>query len=184
VDATLIGVVAFLVIFAGGAALLTTDRPLRWAAGVFQSVRNRLRRKRPPMEGLPDRILRERDLLRRTLGSRWWIAVGTAAGFVIFDYLALLAALAAVGAYPNPALVLLAYVASRVLALIPLTPGGVGFVEAGLVGMLVLAGVDHSDALLASLTYRLVSYWLPMPVGAVAYGVFRWRRHRPAAEPA
>jgi uncharacterized protein (TIRG00374 family) len=90
----------------------------------------------------------------------------------------LLAALAAVGAHPNPALVLLAYVASRVLALIPLTPGGVGFVEAGLVGMLVLAGVDHSEALLASLTYRLVSFWLPLPVGGIAYGVFRWRRRK------
>jgi uncharacterized protein (TIRG00374 family) len=178
VDATWIGVAAFIVLFAGGAALLTTDRPLRWAAGLFQSVRNRLRRKHPPMEGLPDRIIRERDLLRHTLGSRWWIAVGTAAGFVIFDYLALLAALAAVGAHPNPALVLLAYVASRVLALIPLTPGGVGFVEAGLVGMLVLAGVDHSEALLASLTYRLVSFWLPLPVGGIAYGVFRWRRRK------
>jgi uncharacterized membrane protein YbhN (UPF0104 family) len=45
--------------------------------------------------------------------------------------------------------------------------------------MLVLAGVDHSQALLASLTYRLVSFWLPLPVGAVAYGVFRWRRRTP-----
>ena len=185
VDAAWIGVAAFVLLFIGGVALLTTERPLRLAAGLFQSARNRIRRRHAPMEGLPDRIIRERDLLRRTLGSRWWIGVGAAAGFVIFDYLALLAALAAVGAHPNPALVLLAYVASRVLALIPLTPGGVGFVEAGLVGMLVLAGVDHSDALLASLTYRLVSYWLPLPVGAVAYGAFVWRRNRrPAAEPA
>jgi uncharacterized protein (TIRG00374 family) len=59
--------------------------------------------------------------------------------------------------------------------LIPLTPGGLGFVEAGLVGTLTLAGVSAHDAVLATLTYRLVSYWLPIPAGAVAYGAFRRR---------
>ena len=53
------------------------------------------------------------------------------------------------------------------LALIPLTPGGLGFVEAGLVGTLTLAGVPGSDALAATLLYRLVSYWLPLPAGGV-----------------
>jgi uncharacterized protein (TIRG00374 family) len=59
--------------------------------------------------------------------------------------------------------------------LIPLTPGGLGFVDAGLVGTLTLAGVAPQDALLATLTYRLVSYWLPIPAGGVAYLAFRRR---------
>jgi uncharacterized protein (TIRG00374 family) len=71
--------------------------------------------------------------------------------------------------------VILAYAGARLLALIPLTPGGLGFVEAGLVGTLTLAGVSADDAVLATLTYRLVSYWLPIPAGAVAYGAFRRR---------
>ena len=47
--------------------------------------------------------------------------------------------------------------------------------EAGLVGMLTLAGVSGRDALAATLVYRLVSYWLPLPAGGVAYVLFRRR---------
>jgi uncharacterized membrane protein YbhN (UPF0104 family) len=48
-------------------------------------------------------------------------------------------------------------------------------VEAGLSGMLVLAGVSAADALIATLGYRLASYWLPLPAGFVAYTLFRRR---------
>ena len=60
----------------------------------------------------------------------------------LFDYLALLAALTAVGSRPRPSLVLLAYVAAALLGMIPITPGGLGFVEAGLAATLALAGVS------------------------------------------
>jgi uncharacterized protein (TIRG00374 family) len=62
-----------------------------------------------------------------------------------------------------------------VLALIPLTPGGLGFVEAGLVGTLTLAGVPATDAVTATLLYRIVAFWLPIPAGGVAYVLFRRR---------
>ena len=94
-----------------------------------------------------------------------------------FDYLALLFALRAVGANPRPSLVVLAYTAAELLALLPFTPGGLGFVEAGLVGTLTLAGVPGSDALAATLLYRLAAYWLPIPAGGVAYLLFRHRYH-------
>ena len=72
------------------------------------------------------------------------------------------------------------------LAQVPLTPGGLGFVEAGLVGTLTLAGVPASDAVAATLLYRLLSYWLPIPLGALAYVLFRRRypsRGEPGPEP-
>ena len=47
--------------------------------------------------------------------------------------------------------------------MIPITPGGLGFVEAGLTGVLTLAGVTPEHAVLATLLYRLFSYWLPAP---------------------
>ena len=47
---------------------------------------------------------------------------------------ALLAALAAVGARPHASLELLAYVVTQLLGMVPLTPGGLGFVEVGLAG--------------------------------------------------
>jgi uncharacterized membrane protein YbhN (UPF0104 family) len=48
-------------------------------------------------------------------------------------------------------------------------------VEAGLVGTLTLAGVAGPAALAATLLYRLVSYWLPLPVGGAAYVLFHHR---------
>jgi uncharacterized protein (TIRG00374 family) len=67
--------------------------------------------------------------------------------------------------------------------MIPITPGGLGFVEAGLTGVLTLAGVTPDHAVLAVLLYRLFSYWLPLPAGLVASILFR-RRHRELSTPA
>ena len=71
---------------------------------------------------------------------------------------------------------LLAFVAASVLGLLPFTPGGLGFVEAGLAATLAVAGVPAGDALVATLVYRLLTFWLPIPLGGVAVYVFR-RRH-------
>jgi uncharacterized protein (TIRG00374 family) len=128
-----------------------------------------------PVSAVAERLLDERDTLRRTFGKRWRNASLAAAGKPLLDYFALLACLRAVGAEPSPSLVLLAYVAASFLGMIPLTPGGLGFVEAGLTGMLALAGVGGAAAAVATLAYRLISFWLPIPAGGVAYGVFRHR---------
>ena len=98
-------------------------------------------------------------------------------GNQLFDFLALYVSLLAVGSRVDPVLVLLAFVAGSALAMIPITPGGLGFVEAGLTGVLTLAGVTPDHAVLATLLYRLFSYWLPLPAGLVASILFR-RRHR------
>jgi len=83
-----------------------------------------------------------------------------------------------VGAQPRASVVLLAYVVAAFLGMIPITPGGLGFVEAGLIGTLGLAGIGADQALLATLVYRLASYWLPMPTGAVAYLLHKRRYGR------
>jgi uncharacterized protein (TIRG00374 family) len=106
------------------------------------------------------------------------------AGRLAFDYLCLLAALLATGSRPRPSLILVAYAVAGIIGLIPITPGGLGLVEASLTGLLVLAQVDSSQAVLATLTYRLASYWVPLLAGPVAYGAFwmRYRRHRSPPE--
>ncbi len=71
---------------------------------------------------------------------------------------------------------LLSFTTAELLGLLPFTPGGLGFVEAGLTGTLALAGVSAGDAVLATLVFRLVSFWLPLPVGLAATFVYR-RRH-------
>jgi uncharacterized protein (TIRG00374 family) len=174
-QSALLGGVVVVILVAIGGVLLSSDGLLDTIGRAAQWARNRLKRHAPPRTDLPERLRHERDAIRETLGASWWKAFLAAAGNSLFDYLALLAALTAVGSRPRPSLVLLAYVASMVLGLIPITPGGLGFVEAGLTATLALAGVNPADAVLATLAYRLVAYWLPLAVGPIAYALHRRR---------
>ncbi len=180
-QAAWLGGIVFMVGFLVGYLLITRDDVLRSFAGGVQRLRNRLARGKPVVTDLPDRLVVQRDAIVSRLGSAWWKALLFALGNWLFDYLALLAAITAVGAKPRPTLVLLAYSASMVLAMIPITPGGLGFVEAGLTGLLTLAGVSAGDAVLSVLAYRLVSFWLPLPAGGVAALLHR-RRYRGRVE--
>jgi uncharacterized protein (TIRG00374 family) len=177
-EATWIGFGALAVLFVVGAILLTTTAPLRWLGRAIQGLRNRVRRRSPPRHDLPDVLVSERDLILRALGRRWWQALLAAIGKWALDLGVLLVALHAVGASGAPSLVLLSYCAANVLGTIPATPGGLGFVEAGLTGTLTLAGVSPGDALVATLAYRLVTFWLPLPFGPVAVWLHR-RARRP-----
>jgi hypothetical protein len=174
------GLIIFVVILTAGAVSLFTDRPLQALGVLAQRAHNRLRRHAEPLTDLPQRLIEERDLIRSTLGRRWWEALPYAAGNWLLDYTALLAALAAVGVRPRASLVLLAYVVAALLGMLPITPGGLGFVEVGLAATLGLSGVGAADATLATLAYRLVSFWLPIPAGGVAY-VLYLRRYGPKA---
>jgi uncharacterized protein (TIRG00374 family) len=181
VHAALLGLVAF-VLFAGfGALVLTLDGPLRWAGHVVQVVRNRVKRKAPPMTGLSDRLVYERNRIRSVLGRRWKAAMLLSSGRLAFDFGTLLACVRATGVKPDPSLVLLAYAVAGLLALIPITPGGLGIVEAGLSALLILAGVPGVDAVVATLAYRIISYWLPILVGPFAYLAFRLRYGKPGS---
>ena len=137
-----LGLGAFVLLFAGGAALLLADRPVHLAARGVEKLHNLFLRRKPPLVNLTERLTHERDTVRSILGKRWSGAIVRSIGNVAFDYGALLAALVAVGASPRPSLVLLAYVGAVVIGMFPITPGGLGLVEAGLAGMLVLAGVS------------------------------------------
>ena len=167
---------ALLLLLAAGAVLLFADCPLRRAAKLLQTARNRVLRRRPPLTDLPDRLVAERDFVRRVLSSKWLEALLATCGRWRFDYGSLLIALVAVGARPAPSAVLLAFCIAQALSLVPVTPGGLGFVEAGLAGTLAVAGVPAGEALTATLAYRLASYWLPIPFGAAAY-VLHSRRY-------
>jgi uncharacterized protein (TIRG00374 family) len=166
--AAIAGAVLFLAILAIGVACVVWDRPLEVIGRAAQRVRNRLFPQRDPLTDLPARLIRERDIVLDVLGQQWWEALLGAAGRWVLDYLTLLAALYAVDAQPRASLVLLAFFAAQLLGTLPLTPGGLGFVEAGLTGTLALAGVSAAAAVLATLAYRLVAFWLPIPAGGVA----------------
>ncbi len=67
--------------------------------------------------------------------------------------------------------------------LIPSPAGGVGSVDAGMIGAFVLFGIDESTVFPAVLTYRVIAFWLPIPPGIVAFfqlrkTVARWEAER------
>src|SRR5205085_11291857 len=117
--------------------------------------------------------------IRRAIATHPATALFGAIGKWAFDFLALVCILAALGTRPRPALVLLAYGAAQLLTMIPVTPGGLGFVEAGLAALLALAGVSAGTAAVATLAYRLLGFWLPLPIGLAAYAVALRRLGRP-----
>ena len=174
-SAALIGVAGFVVYLALAVVLLATDRPLRNVGKAAQWLWNRLRRPRPRLVGLEDRLLAQRNEIRQGLGAEWKRVLVLVVGRLGFDYLCLLAALRATGSQPHVWLVLLAYSTVGVIGLVPITPGGLGIFEASLSGLLVLAGVTPADAVVATLAYRLAQYWLPMAAGGFAFVLFRRR---------
>jgi uncharacterized membrane protein YbhN (UPF0104 family) len=181
--AAFIGIAGFVLLAAAGAVILNADWPLRGLGRAVQSLHNNVfARRRQPLTGLDKRFLADRDSIREVLGRQWRQALLLTTGRIGFDFGCLLGALRATGAHPQPSLALLAYAAVGIVALIPLTPGGLGVVEASLASMLILAGVPSSSAFVATLAYRLFAYWLPVLAGGPAYLLFRhrygaaWRR--------
>lgn len=181
-SASIGGTVVFIALALFGTACFAWDAPLTKIGNGFERFRNRLRKGSRPIVGLAPKLLAQRDGLLTTLGPRWRAALLASIGRWGFEYGVLVAALASIGAHPRPALILLAFCAAQLLAQIPITPGGLGFVEAGLAATLVLAGVSAADAAVATFTYRLISYWLPLPVGLAAFLIDR--RLGPPSKPA
>ncbi|MGA9077996.1 MAG: lysylphosphatidylglycerol synthase transmembrane domain-containing protein, partial [Acidimicrobiales bacterium] len=86
-----------------------------------------------------------------------------ATGNWLLDAAALWSFLAALGRYVNPIELFAAYGIANVLAAIPITPGGLGFVEASLPLLLASFGLTKNVALLSVLGWRIVNFWLPIP---------------------
>lgn len=173
------GAALAIVLFAFAFSLVRFDRPIHWFGRVIASIVSWVNRRLGRTGGpTADGIVRQRDQMVSSLGARWRAALLAAVGNWLLDYFALVCALKACGVHPRMSLVLLAYAVAAVLGMIPITPGGVGFVEAGLTAMLVLAGVPGDKALLATLAYRIASYWLPLPAGLGAHLLFRHRYGR------
>lgn len=77
------------------------------------------------------------------------------------------------GSHIAPALVLTAYGFANLLGLLPLTPGGLGVVEGSLIPLLIALGTSSQVAVLGVLTWRVLQFWLPVPVAGFCYGGLR-----------
>ena len=166
--AAVAGAVVFVAMIALGVACVVWDRPLELIGRAAQSVRNRLMRKREPLTDLPAQA--DPGARHGGAGAGRQVVGGAAGGRRPLGARLPHAARGPLRRRRQSArLARAARLLHRPAAgTLPLTPGGLGFVEAGLTGTLALAGVGAGAAVVATLAYRLVSFWLPIPAGAVA----------------
>jgi putative heme transporter len=174
-------VAAVLFAVAGAMALLPGDLERRlngWASGSGRAAHWVARAVTIPAlaaNGVRTAIdlIRSRDA--RLLGAlAWWG----------FDLSVLWAMFHAFGSAPPFTVIWMAYFIGMLGNLLPL-PGGLGGVEGGLIGALAAFGVQLDLAVVAVLSYRAISFWLPTLPGLVAYfqlrrTVARWQDEQPA----
>jgi len=97
-----------------------------------------------------------------------------ALGYLLFDIAVLWTTLAAMGPAPPVAALAVAYLAGYLPNVLPI-PGGIGILDAGLVGALGLYGLPLSHAAAAVLVYHAVAFWIPSLGGMLAYTRLRPR---------
>jgi uncharacterized protein (TIRG00374 family) len=88
--------------------------------------------------------------------------------------------LLAFGAHVSPIDVLVAYGLANILAVIPITPSGLGVVEITIIAVLKGFGVPGGIAAAGVLSWRLVNFWLPIPFGGASYLSLRFGHPRTA----
>ncbi|MET1071368.1 MAG: lysylphosphatidylglycerol synthase transmembrane domain-containing protein [Umezawaea sp.] len=114
----------------------------------------------------PTGVVRARLADVSALPFRYWAAgVGYAAANWAADLTCLLVTSAAFGVGLPLVQVGLLYIGIQLLRQVPVSPGGIGVIEAGLVAGLVLLGTGEATATAATLGYRMLSCWLVIPVG-------------------
>ena len=115
---------------------------------------------------------------------------GCAALSWLLDAPVLWVMLAATGHYLGIGPLLTVYGLGNILAIVPLTPGGLGIIEGVMIPALIGFDVPSGSALVGVLGWRLWQFWLPIPVAGVCYlslrieEVVRKRRGARAGPPA
>ncbi len=113
-------------------------------------------------------VVRSRDLM---------VVVG-AIGYWAWDNAVLWATFHAFGSSPALTVILMAYLIGQLGGLLPL-PGGLGGIDGGLFGALVVYGAPVAATAAAVLAYRLILFWLPLVVGGIAFASLRRGLNRP-----
>ena len=146
-------------------------------------------------DGLGDRAVRFRHDTIELLGRRWIPLTLTTILSQMALYLVLLLALRDVGVSEQEiswAQVLAVFAFGRLITALPITPGGVGVIEAAYIAALIAIGKGHADVDLtifdaqvaaAVLLFRTLTYGIQIPLGGFTYIIWRakksWRKTPP-----
>jgi uncharacterized protein (TIRG00374 family) len=96
-------------------------------------------------------------------------ATGGALLFWFGDIFCLYFSILGFGYHPHLSIIIFAYAVSKILSLLSFIPGGLGVMEASLSLILIGFGVPASNALAGVLIFRLISFWLPVPIGISSF---------------
>lgn len=161
---TLVAAIGLVVVLAGVAGLvLTVVRSPSRGSQLLDVVARVLRRFRvdldPWRSSLAD--ITETPPSAASIGRIMaWASIAWLA-----DAAALWAVFAGLGHVLSPGTLLLGFSVEHVVVMIPISPGGLGLVEAGMAGTFTALGVPAGIAVTAVVGFRIVSYWLPVAVG-------------------
>jgi uncharacterized protein (TIRG00374 family) len=101
--------------------------------------------------------------------GRGFLAIVGAIGFWAANIGVLWASFEAFGGHVPFAVLVQGFFLGMAANLIPSPAGGVGAVDAGMIGAFSIFGIDNSVVFPAVLTYRVIAFWLPIPPGIVAF---------------
>ncbi|MDO8363243.1 MAG: lysylphosphatidylglycerol synthase transmembrane domain-containing protein [Actinomycetota bacterium] len=142
-----------------------SERVIRWVARRLRLSEDRASAGMRQIAGRLDDLVSDRKLLARVGG---WAAANW-----LLDATALWVFLRAFGASTDFDALLVAFGLVNVLAVIPITPGGLGIIDGGLPLALVGFGLTKSVAVLGTATYRMAQYFFPILLGGVLYASLR-----------
>ena len=177
----LIGVLVFALAVGVFAVGLRTNRFARRLGDLLARIANRVLRlaRRSPVRWSGETLVALRRQALDLLGRRWHVLTLAVLVGQLTVFLLLLACLRALGVSSHEVSVIEAFAGwslVRLLGSLPLTPGGVGFVEVGLTGALVGFGGDNAEVVAAVLVYRFLTILPTLALGLG--GLIAWRRLR------
>jgi uncharacterized membrane protein YbhN (UPF0104 family) len=108
----------------------------------------------------------------KILHRRHPAVIAGAIGYWAFDNLVLWATYHSFGVSPPLTVILMGYLIGQLGGALPL-PGGIGGIDLGLIGALIVYGAPAAATAAAVLAYRIILFWLPLAVGGVAFALLR-----------
>ncbi len=141
------------------------ERVLRWFAGKLHFDGDAAAASLRQVGTRLDELIEDRVLLKRVAG---WAAANW-----LLDEMSLWVFLRAYGESLDPDALIVAFGLANIIAVIPITPGGIGIVDGYYIPTLVAFGVSRFGAQLGLASYRIAQFFFPILLGAILYASLR-----------
>lgn len=178
----LAAIVAAVVVFW---LVLRSEPSARRVGALLQKLIGPLARRSKRHVDATSAILHFRESIVDVVSGRWAWITGSNLLVVFMQYLVLFIAIRSVGGDRagnfNVVVGFAAFAISRLASMIPVTPGGLGTVDAALIGLLVGFGLDQNVAVAADLVWRAASFVPQVVLGVATFVFWRAREQRRGA---